>query len=183
MINLNQNKKLFFISDLHLFHENIIKFCNRPFKDAREMTETIIRNWNETITDEDQVVFLGDFIIGYKDPKGISEYIYECLNGEKYFIRGNHDSDEKISDKIPWLPNDCKIRWVNYRDCSIALSHYPFEKKDLKPLSNALYVHGHTHSKNLITDAHNRIINVSCEAINYKPISFDEILNELSKDL
>lgn len=181
MINLNQDKKLFFISDLHLFHENIIKYCNRPFKDAREMTEHCLNKWNETITDEDQVVFLGDFIIGYKDPKGVSEYIYECLNGEKHFIRGNHDSDEKISDKVNWIKkSDDNLYITHYRGYDLVLSHFPFDRKHLKPLTNRIMIHGHTHSESLISDIDNRIINVSCEAINYTPILFEDILLKLN---
>lgn len=179
MINLNNDKKLYFISDLHLMHSNIIKYCNRPFKDAHEMTETIIRNWNDTITDDDQIIFLGDFVIGCKNPKEVSEYVYECLNGIKYFIRGNHDTDEKISNKIPWLPNDCKVRWVYYKGYSIALKHYAYETSDFKPLSNCIHIHGHTHSTEMITDKNNKVINVSCEAIEYKPILFEDILNKL----
>ena len=183
MINLDYNKNLYFISDLHFCHENIIKYCNRPFKNAQEMTEVVIGNWNKTITDNDQVIFVGDFVMGCKGAKEISEYIYECLNGIKFFIRGNHDSDDKVlNSKINWLPNDCKVRWVQYRDYSIALSHYPFERKDLRPLGNALYISGHTHSNKLIYDYDNKFINVCCEAVNYTPILFEDVINELSKN-
>ena len=176
MIKLDDDKNLFFISDAHFMHENIIGYCNRPFKNAREMTETIIRNWNDSISNDDQVIFLGDFVVGCKNPKDISEYIYSCLNGEKFFIRGNHDTDEKISEKITWMPKDCKVRWVNYKNCSIALSHYPYKNSDIKPLANAIYMHGHTHDTKLVSNINNRIINVSCEAVNYTPISFEKIV-------
>ena len=180
MINLDSNKKLYFISDLHLMHANIIKYCNRPFRDEKEMTERLIDNWNNAVSDNDQVVFLGDFIIGCKDPKGVSEYIYECLNGEKYFIRGNHDSDEKISDKIDWIKkSDDNLYITHYRGYDLILSHFPFERKHLKPLTNRIMIHGHTHSESLISDINNRIINVSSEAVKYTPILFEKILEVL----
>lgn len=180
MINLNQNKNLFFLSDAHLFHANIIKYCDRPFADAKEMTETIITNWNNTITDEDQIVFLGDFICGCPNAKAASEEIYECLNGEKHFIRGNHDTDEKISDKLNWYKNKENLYRTHYKGYDLVLSHYPFKHDHIKPLANAIYIHGHSHSTKLITDINNRIINVSCEAVNYTPISFDNILGSLN---
>ena len=56
--------KVFFTSDTHFYHENIIRFCNRPFKDVEMMNETIIANWNNTIGQDDIVFHLGDFCLG-----------------------------------------------------------------------------------------------------------------------
>jgi calcineurin-like phosphoesterase family protein len=183
MIKLNQDKKLFFLSDAHLMHANIIKYCNRPFADAQEMTETVIRNWNKVVTDEDQIVFLGDFICGCKNAKETSEYFYECLNGEKHFIRGNHDTDDKMSDKLNWYKNDENLYRTHYKGYDLVLSHYPFERKHFKPLANAIYISGHTHDTDLIYDKYNKCVNVCCEAVNYTPILFENILNELSKNI
>ena len=52
--------KVFFTSDTHFYHGNIIRFCNRPFKDVEMMNETIIANWNNTIGQDDIVFHLGD---------------------------------------------------------------------------------------------------------------------------
>ena len=46
---------LFFTSDTHFHHANIIRFCNRPFRDVEEMDEILIRNWNEVVGPEDTV--------------------------------------------------------------------------------------------------------------------------------
>ena len=50
--------KIFLISDLHLDHYNIIKYCNRPFSSVREMNYLIVNNWNTTVKDNDIVYFL-----------------------------------------------------------------------------------------------------------------------------
>lgn len=47
--------KVFFTSDTHFYHGNIIRFCNRPFEDVEMMNETIISNWNNTVGLDDTV--------------------------------------------------------------------------------------------------------------------------------
>ena len=80
--------KVFFTSDTHFYHGNIIRFCNRPFKDVETMNETIISNWNNTVGQDDIVFHLGDFCLG-----GSAEWtrILNRLNGRIYLIMGNHD--------------------------------------------------------------------------------------------
>lgn len=55
---------VFFTSDTHFNHANIIRFCNRPFKDVSHMNEAIISNWNRVVGPEDIVFHLGDFCLG-----------------------------------------------------------------------------------------------------------------------
>lgn len=45
--------RVFFTSDTHFNHANIIRYCQRPFKDPAEMNETLITNWNQTVGNED----------------------------------------------------------------------------------------------------------------------------------
>ena len=54
----------FWTSDLHLGHENIIRFCNRPFRDTHHMNTEIIRRINTTVTPEDELWILGDACMG-----------------------------------------------------------------------------------------------------------------------
>ena len=51
----------FFTSDTHFNHANIIKFCNRPFKDVEQMNDVMIANWNGVIGKDDTVFHLGDY--------------------------------------------------------------------------------------------------------------------------
>ena len=53
--------KIYIISDTHFNHENIIKYCNRPFKDINEMNDAIIDNWNRIVKKDEIVYHLGDF--------------------------------------------------------------------------------------------------------------------------
>ena len=53
---------IYFISDTHFNHNNIIKYCNRPFKSINEMNQTIINNWNKTVKADDEIYHLGDLV-------------------------------------------------------------------------------------------------------------------------
>ena len=41
--------KVYFTSDTHFYHSNIIGFCKRPFKNVEDMNETLIENWNRVV--------------------------------------------------------------------------------------------------------------------------------------
>ena len=170
--------KIYIISDTHFNHTNIIKYCNRPFKDINEMNDAIINNWNKIVKKDDIVYHLGDFFLGSKyDLKNI----VDKLNGTIYLIRGNHD----------------RLTVKSYEDCGIiVLKNAPITIDEYKimlshrPLSDTMIrdgyinIHGHIHEKKLenIYDnklfSKNKHINVSCDALNFKPI----LLNELLKD-
>ena len=92
-----QNKQLqfttmknnvWFTSDTHFLHYNIIKYCSRPFKDEEHMTEEIIKNWNRVVKENDIVFHLGDFMFG--DMNRFYS-IRSRLNGKIYLVIGNHD--------------------------------------------------------------------------------------------
>ncbi|MFW6243233.1 MAG: metallophosphatase, partial [bacterium] len=77
----------FHISDQHFFHSNIIKYCNRPFKDINEMNYFMIEKWNEVVGINDIIYHHGDFCLGGKNN---ASSILSVLNGYKILIKGNH---------------------------------------------------------------------------------------------
>lgn len=80
---------IFFSSDEHFSHANILKYCNRPFKDAEAMDNEMIRAHNAIVQEGDLVYHLGDFTF---KPKNFAFNILRRLNGKHFFIRGNHDA-------------------------------------------------------------------------------------------
>src|SRR5689334_18170901 len=80
--------KIFFTSDTHFGHANIIKYCNRPHKDVYEMNQDIVTLWNHVVPEDGIVFHLGDFALA--DSKTI-RHVYDSLHGKKYLLWGNHD--------------------------------------------------------------------------------------------
>lgn len=90
---VKEKDKLFFTSDTHFDHANIIKYCDRPFKNKDHMNEVLINNWNSVVTNEDLVIHAGDFCWG-----GRGEWIHFItrLHGRMILVQGNHDRDKDI---------------------------------------------------------------------------------------
>jgi calcineurin-like phosphoesterase family protein len=55
---------IFFTADQHFHHQNIIKYCNRPFVWFNQMDDALIDNFNKVVTNDDIVYHLGDFSFG-----------------------------------------------------------------------------------------------------------------------
>ena len=79
---------IFYISDTHFGHKNILKYDNRPYFTVAEMDADLIKRWNNAVKPTDTVYHLGDF--SWLKPAEESE-ILQQLNGTKILIRGNHD--------------------------------------------------------------------------------------------
>lgn len=84
---MNNNKPTFFTSDWHIGHFKALEYDQRPFKNLKEMHETLITRYNATVPENGICYFLGD--MGNK-PLEIAPVI-QRLNGTKVLIWGNHD--------------------------------------------------------------------------------------------
>ena len=79
-------------SDLHLNHNRGFVYELRGFSSIEEMNETIIKNFNEVITSEDDLYLLGDNFLGELEP-GIE--LFKQIPGKIHLIWGNHDTDTR----------------------------------------------------------------------------------------
>lgn len=167
-------KNIFASSDHHFFHKKIIMkeglFQNpRPFETIEEHNETIIDNHNRIVGNDDKIIFGGDLILNTNDAN-IIEYLETTIgrmNGKKYLIIGNHDSKHKIKFYDKYFVGMMGY----YENHGFIYSHIPIHSSQLDERFR-YNIHGHVHSKTLPDD---RYMNVSMEAINYTPKSFEEI--------
>lgn len=113
----------FFISDTHFGHANIIRFCNRPFRNVEEMNEALIENWNLVVSEDDTVFHLGDFAFGGSN---VWKSIIPRLNGHINLIIGNHDRKNLRQGYMSYFDMVVPQLQIEIEDNSIYLNHYPF---------------------------------------------------------
>lgn len=82
------NKNIYFTSDWHIGHDNVIKYSKRPFKDCDHMHRVLINNYNATVGINDICYFLGDVGLAKGE---LVEKVIKQLNGTKILVMGNHD--------------------------------------------------------------------------------------------
>ena len=159
-------KIAWFISDNHFNHKNIIKYCNRPFENVKEMDEYMIEQWNSVIKEGDLVYHLGDFALGL-NPDEYNELI-ERLNGQIILIRGNHDRKGKeFLKRVGFINIHKKLIIDNY-----VLTHRPQDESQIPEGFKNIHGHIHNYEYNEGVDE-SKYINVSVEMHDYKPIWID----------
>ena len=156
--------KTYFIADTHFGHTNIIKYCNRPFRNIEEMNAELVKRWNSVVSDGDIVYHLGDFAFKNSD---ITNLVNK-LNGKIYLIRGNHDHKSinyYNTHGLEVIPTRTIIE-----DKKIILSHRPIPDRDIP--EGMINVHGHIHNKVLEGEDFSKELHkcVSVEIIGYLPI-------------
>lgn len=154
--------KVRFISDLHLGHNRIIEFSGKyrgNVTTTEEHDKWIVQQWNTVVSKNDTVMVLGDICFD-RDKL----HLFKYMKGNKHLILGNHDKfglDE-------YAHFFSKIHgFTKYK--GFWLSHSPIHPQELRGKFN---IHGHVH-QNIIQDP--RYISVCVEALEGKPISFEEI--------
>ena len=115
--------QVWFTSDTHFGHENIIRFCNRPFRNAEEMNAELIRRWREVIPVDGTVFHLGDFAHG---SSRLWNDILNALPGRKYLILGNHDMKAIRQGFMNHFELVTQQTTIRVDGQAIVLNHNPF---------------------------------------------------------
>ena len=152
---------IYFIADTHFNHENIIKYCDRPFSNAKEMNEYIIQKWNSVVKEDDIVYHLGD--VGFGTTEMLKELISR-LNGTKILLRGNHDFKRGVNG---WKEvGFSEVYKKKIELGNLILTHEPIEILE----DGKINVFGHIHNKTLGErfNKENHIC-ISCDVVDYTP--------------
>ena len=168
---------IYYISDLHFGHRNVIGMDGRPFESIEEMDETLIWRWNERVTDEDDVYIVGDF--AYRNGNTASWYLRQ-LKGRKHLVIGNHDrltiQDPKA---MAYLASVEKMNRVIDNDRKVSLCHFPVAEWTGKR-HGGYHVHGHLHNRRdevyEFMSRYDKALNAGCMLNGYRPVTLDELI-------
>ena len=170
---------IYFTSDLHLGHENVIKFQNRPFINIEEMNRVLICNYNSVVQPDDTVYILGD--LAFKIPVDDANSLIAKLNGKKYLIRGNHDKryDGSLFEEIT------DYKEIGEYSNHFILMHYPMLEWK-RQHRGSIHLHGHMHNVgvdyNLECKSNGiRRYDVGIDANTFYPISITTIIDFMDK--
>jgi calcineurin-like phosphoesterase family protein len=186
---------IYFTSDLHFWHANIIKFCNRPFSSVEDMNEAMVRNWNAVVQPEDTVYCLGDVAMAFRS----IELYSQRLNGTKYLVPGNHDfchsyhkKGRNLKNRQEWVAKYEALGWKVLPEqttleipgvATVNLCHHPYimigpgddKYENWRPKDDGRWlICGHVHEKWKVVG---RMINIGVDQWNFKPVSIEEVKN------
>ena len=176
---------IYLTSDTHFCHDKPFVYEPRGFSSIQEMNETLIENWNGTVSKNDIVYVLGDFFLG-TDYDFIKNTV-ENLNGNIYLILGNHDTNAKWQ----FYTTISKILSVKFADIIVYkkrqfyMSHYPTLTATLQsnPEKAIFNLFGHTHSKDKFYENSPYMYNVAVDANDNAPVSIDFIYDSIMKKI
>lgn len=146
---------IWFTSDQHFGHANIIRYCNRPFASMAEMDDALVDDWNRVVASRDMVYHLGDFTLA--GPEQAAAY-FRRLNGyitmvtppwhhDARWVRGLHILDTRtgtLTHALPLLLLTLKKHGSGKHPMRVTLCHYPLEEWEAKH-HGAWHLHGHSH--------------------------------------
>lgn len=149
-------RNLYFMSDLHYGHQNILSIDKRPYQTIEEMNEYIRRELSTKLRKTDVLFDLGDLFWKSVNIKEAREVLDSIPCNSKFKVVGNHDPYKHyLTEEIGQTNNLCdrfklvadlfdihvKYEGVEYL---VSLSHYPILDWN-HMYQGGIHIYGHTH--------------------------------------
>jgi calcineurin-like phosphoesterase family protein len=164
---------IWFTSDTHYGHKNIIKYCGRPFADTDEMDEAMIARWNEVVSPKDYVFHLGDFAMGPNQNERVPA-LRKRLNGGITLILGNHDKTKAFYRVAGF--EDVREYWEGklppQGGIRVLMAHHPPERPLPEHGRFDLILCGHVHEE---WKHKGKVVNVGVDQWNFTPVSLNTL--------
>lgn len=191
---------IWFYSDPHFYHNNVIRYCSRPYATVEEMNEDLVRRWNTVVRPEDTVYCLGDFSMAFR----AVELFSPRLMGNKILIPGNHDfchsyhkKSRKPDKRAEWIGKYEKNGWTVLPERTalalegigiVNLCHHPYpgpgedecgdKYAKWRPVDDGnVLLCGHVHEKwkTKKSPKGSLMINVGVDVWDYAPVSIETL--------
>jgi calcineurin-like phosphoesterase family protein len=192
-IDVRPGQKVFFTSDTHFGHNNILKFCQRPWADIKAHNAGIVELWNSVVGPDDIVFHMGD--VCWFNSRHETYKLLKQLNGHIYIVLGNHDTEDQFELCAQRMPNftvlgDTTVLFLRGvegypQTLEIVLNHYPLMTWSHRDRT-ALQFFGHIHSGPRSTckfdcdlPLYSYQYDVGCDNNDYTPIEIRDLLLKL----
>ncbi len=173
---------VFFTSDQHFGHENIINLCERPFKNAAAMETEIIKRHNEIVKPGDLVYHLGDTTLWKQSQSEQLERIIQKLNGRHILILGNHDRMDPFKYHQIGFEHVHTALEITIEGTKLVLFHDPTWAHSVQEDVDIIAGHVHTMWKSMAYNSFGfkrAVINVGVDVWDYRPVPFETVLAEI----
>ena len=162
---------IYYTADLHFHYAPLLS--SRPFATVAEMDETLIRNWNETVTEADTVYLVGD--VGYNDGH-VPLHALGRLHGHKHLIRGNHDTPFEDAGRLyECFESVTDFNEIEDGEDHILLCHYP-----IIYCKRGYMIHGHLHHgrgpEYELLRRLPRVLNAGVDVNFYRPVTLQQLV-------
>ena len=151
------------ISDLHLGHENVIEYSNRPFDDVDEMNSVLWANLTAALAPENVLVVVGDMAMARAINEETRQKIRSLTCRHRHLVFGNHDLTGAGQLRAEGF-DDVWSLMVSGGEPPLIWTHYPLNEVP----AGYVNIHGHVHDSPPRPSPH---INVSVEQLDYRPVS------------
>ena len=170
-----ESTMIWFTSDTHFGHANIIKYDARPFTSIEEHDEALARNWNACVGKADVIYHLGDFA-WHRQVTDV-DMLLARLHGTKILIFGNHD--EKTVYKSRHWAKVTPYHELTVSGQKICLFHYRMVVWN-RSHHGSWALHGHSHGT-LPINLKAKTFDVGTMCWGYRPISYEQVAEEMAK--
>jgi len=165
--------KMFITSNQQFGRQSANALENRGFANVEEMNDHLIEQWNSVVSDGDMVYVAGNFAW---DPESL-EYAIKRLNGSMVVMGGEmdhaiYDFASKIGEEsgVAYTPDQIKI----LKSLNVVISYWPLKTWPNKD-KNSISIVGHP-DKEYKTSHVDKVINVSCDMWDFKPVNVKDML-------
>ena len=172
--------KIWLTADWHWFHDNIIKYCGRPFDTEGQMRNYIKTQFNKLVKPEDEVYILGDMtLLPSRHSSKFMDNVLD-LHGRRHIILGNHDRMLPADYLDMYFMSVHTSLEIEYEGRKFFLCHDPAWAQ----IPGTTCIHGHIHRHyryKYIRELDIHLVNVGVDVWSFKPVNITEIIALLDK--